>query len=148
MLLVFFVSLISEGMAGKVAAGQPADFEYEVFDDSDHLRTAVATSNDTNAWINPSALKLRHRIGKGPFGEVWLATHYLSTEDCGEYHEVAVKILHPVKEDRMRVLLERLNDLFLKCQGVEGICWLQGISVINGKVSDFYLFDLVQGLLI
>lgn len=122
-------------MAGKVAAGQPADFEYEVFDDSDHLRTAVATSNDTNAWIKPSALKLRHRIGRGPFGEVWLATHYLSTEDCDEYHEVAVKILHPVKEDRMRVLLERLNDLFLKCQGVEGICWLQGISVINGKIS-------------
>lgn len=132
-------------MAGKVGAGQPADFEYEFFDDPDHLRSVVAMSNETNAWINPSALKLRHRLGRGPFGEAWLATHHLSTEDYDEYREVVVKILHPVKEDHTRVLLEKLNDLFLKCQGVEGICWLQGISVINGKVSDFYLFYLVQG---
>lgn len=121
-------------MAGKVGAGQPADFEYEFFDDPDHLRSVVAMSNETNAWINPSALKLRHRLGRGPFGEAWLATHHLSTEDYDEYREVVVKILHPVKEDHTRVLLEKLNDLFLKCQGVEGICWLQGISVINGKI--------------
>ncbi|KAJ0090221.1 hypothetical protein Patl1_12479 [Pistacia atlantica] len=77
-------------MAGKVSAAPPAAFEY----------------GQTTMWINPATLKLRHRIGTGPF----------------------------VKEDHMRVLLDKLNDLFSKCQGVEGVCFLHGISVMNGKI--------------
>ncbi|KAL5850276.1 hypothetical protein ACOSQ3_008326 [Xanthoceras sorbifolium] len=122
-------------MAGKFAVVQPDPFEYELFDgDPDHLVTVVATSNQKTPWIDPATVKLRHRIGRGAFGETWLATYHQSTEDYDEYHEVAVKMLHPVKEDHMRVLLNKLDDLFSKCQGVEGVCLLQGISVISGKI--------------
>ncbi|KAJ0029886.1 hypothetical protein Pint_12409 [Pistacia integerrima] len=107
-------------MDGKVSAALPAAFEYE----------------QTTMWINPARLKLGHRIGTGPFGETWLAMLRRSMEDYDYYedHEVAVKMLHPVKEDHMRVLLDKLDDLFSKCQGVEGVCFLQGISVMNGKI--------------
>ncbi|KAJ0031621.1 hypothetical protein Pint_12421 [Pistacia integerrima] len=109
-------------------------YECEHFEGDNRLRTVVATSKQKTWWINPATLKLRHRIGRGPFGETWLATLRGSREDYGEYHEVVVKMLHPVKEDHMRVLLDKLDDLFSKCQGVEGVCWLQGISAMNGKV--------------
>ncbi|KAJ0030748.1 hypothetical protein Pint_12417 [Pistacia integerrima] len=107
-------------MAGKVSAALPAASAYE----------------QTTMWINPATLKLGHRIGTGPFGETWLAMLRRSMEDYDyyEYHGVAVKMLHPVKEDHMRVLLDKLDDLFSKCQGVEGVCFLQGISVMNGKI--------------
>ncbi|XP_044463956.1 E3 ubiquitin-protein ligase KEG isoform X2 [Mangifera indica] len=121
-------------MAGKVAAAPLSAFEYELFEGHDYLGTVVAASKETTMWIDPTTLKLRHRIGRGPFGETWLATLHRSTEDYDEYHEVAVKVLHPIKEDHMRVMLGKLDDLFSKCQGVEGVCCLQGISVMNGKI--------------
>ncbi|KAJ0031624.1 hypothetical protein Pint_12422 [Pistacia integerrima] len=121
-------------MAGKVAAASPASFEYEIFESDNRLQTVVSTSKQTTMWIDPATLKLRHRIGRGPFGETWLATLHRSTEDYDEYHEVAVKMLPPVKGDHMRVLLDKLDDLFSKCQGVEGVCCLQGISAMNGKI--------------
>ncbi|KAJ0030744.1 hypothetical protein Pint_12413 [Pistacia integerrima] len=121
-------------MALKGAAAPPAAYECEHFEGDNRLRTVVATSKQKTRWINPATLKLRHRIGRGPFGETWLATLRGSREDYGEYHEVVVKMLHPVKEDHMRVLLDKLDDLFSKCQGVEGVCCLQGISAMNGKV--------------
>ncbi|EEF46948.1 E3 ubiquitin-protein ligase KEG isoform X2 [Ricinus communis] len=123
-------------MAGKVVPAQPAtSFEYELFEgDYDRLRTVVASSNQSTPWIDPENLKLRHRIGRGPFGDVWLATHHHSTEDYDEYHEVALKMLHPVKEDHVRVLLDKFDDLFLKCGGIEGVCLIRGISIINGKI--------------
>ncbi|KAJ0030740.1 hypothetical protein Pint_12418 [Pistacia integerrima] len=107
-------------MGGKVSAALPAAFEYE----------------QTTMWINPARLKLGHRIGTGPFGETWLAMLRRSMEDYDYYEdrEVAVKMLHPVKGDHMRVLLDKLDDLFSKCQGVAGVCFLQGISVMNGKI--------------
>ncbi|KAJ0091535.1 hypothetical protein Patl1_12483 [Pistacia atlantica] len=121
-------------MAGKVAAASPASFEYEIFESDNRLQTVVATSKQTTMWIDPATLKLRHRIGRGPFGETWLATLHQSTDDYDEYHEVAVKMLPPVKGDHMRVLLDKLDYLFSKCQGVEGVCCLQGISAMNGKI--------------
>lgn len=128
-------------MAGRAAATQSAAaFEFELLeDDPDHLRTVVAAPNLTSSWIEPSTVKLRHRVGRGPFGDVWLATQHLSTEDYDEYHEVAVKMLHPVKEEHMKAVLEKLDTLFCKCQGLKGVCWLNGISVISGKVSLFYM---------
>ncbi|KAF8393167.1 hypothetical protein HHK36_021408 [Tetracentron sinense] len=123
-------------MAGKVgAAPPPASFEYELFEgDPDHLRTVVATPNRINLWIDPHALELKHRIGRGPFGDVWLATHHRSAEDYDEYHEVAVKMLHPIKEDHMQAFLGMFDDLFSKCHESQGVCRLYGISIISGKI--------------
>lgn len=129
-------------MDKHVDATRPlASFEYELLDTNpDRLRTVVASSDQKSSWIEPAKLKLRHRIGRGPFGDVWLATHHQSTEDFDEYHEVAVKMLHPIKEDSMRAVLDKLEDVFYKCQGVEGLCRLHGTSIINGKVSLSFCF--------
>ncbi|KAM0973957.1 hypothetical protein ACFX2C_017206 [Malus domestica] len=126
----------SREMAKQVVANQPsASFEYELLDrDSDGLRTIGAFSEQTSPWIEPVKLKLRHRIGRGPFGDVWLATHHQSTEDYDEYHEVAIKMFHSIKEDNMRAVLDKLADIFHKCQGVGGVCWLYGTSIISGKI--------------
>ncbi|XP_065849404.1 protein KINASE OF THE OUTER CHLOROPLAST MEMBRANE 1 [Euphorbia lathyris] len=121
-------------MAGKVDPA--ATFEYELFEgDPDNLRTVVASPNESTPWIDPANLKLRHRIGRGSFGDVWLATHHQSTQDYDEYHEVAVKMLHPVKEDHLRVLFDKFDDLFLKCKEIGGVSLLYGISIINGKIG-------------
>lgn len=112
-----------------------ASFEYELLDgDPDHARTVVASSSYLSPRIEPSKVKLRHRIGRGVFGDVWLATHHQSTKDYDEYHEVAVKMLNPVKEDHLRVVLDKLEDHFYKCQGAKSVCRLYGVSIISGKV--------------
>ena len=118
-------------MAGKVVNALSASFsEYEFLEGGDdQLRTVVAASNQRIAWIDPSILKLRHRIGRGPFGDVWLATYHRD-----QYYEVAIKMLHPIKQDDMRTLLDKCDDLYSKCQGVNNICSLHGISIISGKV--------------
>ncbi|KAM5564472.1 protein KINASE OF THE OUTER CHLOROPLAST MEMBRANE 1 [Rosa sericea] len=123
-------------MDKHVVPAQPlASFEYEYVDTNpDRLRTVVASSDQKSAWIEPAKLKLRHRIGRGPFGDVWLATHHQSTEDYDEYHEVAIKMFQPIKEDNMKAVLDKLEDVFYKCQGVEGLCRLHGTSIINGKI--------------
>ncbi|GAB4842093.1 hypothetical protein Ancab_012053 [Ancistrocladus abbreviatus] len=123
-------------MAEEVKTSPPtASFEFELFEgDPDDLRTVAATPAQSSPWIDPMMLKLKHRIGRGPFGDVWLATHHQSTHDFDEYHEVAVKMLHPVKEDDTQTVLRKFEEFFLKCRGLKGICWLHGISVINGKI--------------
>ncbi|XP_022754485.1 E3 ubiquitin-protein ligase KEG-like [Durio zibethinus] len=123
-------------MAGKVVNALSASFcEYEFLEaDDDQLRTVVAASNQIIPWIDPSILKLRHRIGRGPFGDVWLATCCRSTNDYDQYYEVAIKMLHPIKQDDMRSLLDKFDDLYSKCQGVNNTCSLHGISIISGKI--------------
>lgn len=125
-------------MAKQVVATQPAaSFEYELFvGDPDHLRTVVvASSSQISPWIEPAKLKLRHRIGRGPFGDVWLATHHQSTKDYDEYHEVAIKLLPLIKEDHLKAVFDKFETLYFKCQGTGGVCWLHGISILSGKVS-------------
>ncbi|XWS11784.1 hypothetical protein CRYUN_Cryun37aG0030300 [Craigia yunnanensis] len=118
----------------KVSKQVPS-FEYELFEgDPDHLRTVVATPTQTRPWINPTSLKLKHRIGRGPFGDVWLATHHQSGDDFHEYHEVAVKMLHPLKEEHVQKFLDKFEELFLKCRELQGVCLLHGVSIINGKI--------------
>ncbi|KAM7490084.1 hypothetical protein LguiA_033005 [Lonicera macranthoides] len=119
-------------MAGQVVANRStAAFEFEIVEgDSD----TKVVQLPINPWIDPSSIKLRHRIGRGPFGDVWLATHHQATEDYEEYHEVAVKMLHPFKEDDFKAVLNKLDELFSNCKGLQGVCWLYGISIISGKI--------------
>ncbi|XP_026454590.1 E3 ubiquitin-protein ligase KEG-like [Papaver somniferum] len=112
-------------------------FEFELFEgDPENLKTVVATAPNriSSPWIDSSALKLKHRIGRGPFGDVWLATHHRLTEDYDEHHEVAVKMLHPVKEDHMQTVVNRFQNLFSTYQGIQSVCMLHGISITNGKI--------------
>ncbi|XP_062101707.1 protein KINASE OF THE OUTER CHLOROPLAST MEMBRANE 1 isoform X2 [Humulus lupulus] len=119
-------------MAKQVSAVQRNDsFEFELFeDDTDHLKTVVASSSQISPRILPAKLKLRQRIGRGTFGDVWLATHLRSAGD----YEVAVKMLPLIKEEHMKVLLDKFDCLFSKCQALEGVCSIYGISVIGGKI--------------
>ncbi|KAL5729647.1 Protein KINASE OF THE OUTER CHLOROPLAST MEMBRANE 1 [Ranunculus cassubicifolius] len=124
-------------MAGRVSPTPPTPrpFEFELFEgDPDHLTTVVATPNLVSPWIDPASLKLKHRIGRGPFGDVWLGTHHRFGNDYEQYHEVAVKMLPPIKEDQLQTFLTKFDTLFENCQGLHAVCWLHGISFINGKI--------------
>ncbi|KAK4349146.1 hypothetical protein RND71_031901 [Anisodus tanguticus] len=130
-------------MAGKAVDKPPTSaFDFLIVEGvSDHLTTVVASSSQSSPWIDPATIKLRQRIGRGVFGDVWLATRHQTTADYDEYHEVAVKMLHPMKEDNINLVLDHLANLFTQCQGLQHVCWLQGLSVINGKlciVMKFY----------
>ncbi|CAN0877560.1 E3 ubiquitin-protein ligase KEG [Linum grandiflorum] len=120
-------------MAGKVVpAHQPVSFEYELYEgDPENLTTVVVSSSQSTPWIDPATLKLRQRIGRGPFGDVWLATFHRSDD---EVLEVAVKMMYPVKEDHVGALLDKFSDLFPKREGLHSVALLHGISVLNGKV--------------
>ncbi|XP_022854419.1 E3 ubiquitin-protein ligase KEG-like isoform X2 [Olea europaea var. sylvestris] len=122
-------------MAGQVVSNRPtALFDFELVEGESGDSTIIASSNQINPWIDPATIKLRHRIGRGPFGDVWLATHHSMTEDYEEYHEVAIKMLHPIKEDNIRNVLNKLDNFLSKCQGLENICWLHGLSIISKKI--------------
>ncbi|KAG9147019.1 hypothetical protein Leryth_005268, partial [Lithospermum erythrorhizon] len=76
----------SRGMAGKVVDKEQMPFDFEfVESDSDQL-TAVPASQEKNfdyqngPWIDPKKVNLRHRIGVGLFGDLWLATHHYTTK--------------------------------------------------------------------
>ena len=124
------------GMSREVmASSSAAAFDYEILEkDSDIPKTAGLPSSRTNPWIEPETLKLQHRIGRGPFGDVWLATLHQSTEDFDEHHEVAAKMLHPIREDHVKIVLEKFNELYFKCQGISSVSWIHGISILNGRV--------------
>lgn len=100
--------------------------EYEV------LETTVPSSNQL--WVDPSILKLLHRIGRGPFGDTWLATIHNSTKDFDEFHEVVVKML-PDAREHLNSLLRRFQSTYQHAEVVKGVCWPQGISIKNGRVS-------------
>nr|GEV11297.1 E3 ubiquitin-protein ligase KEG-like [Tanacetum cinerariifolium] len=120
------------------AGAEPSvpSFDYMLYEgDPEHLRTVVATPNQPKPWIDPSLLKLKHRIGHGSFGDVWLATHHQTAQDYDEYHEVAMKMLHPIKEEDMPKFLVKFDELFLKLRKLQGVCWLHGVSVVSGKTS-------------
>ncbi|KAJ4957898.1 hypothetical protein NE237_025009 [Protea cynaroides] len=133
--LIIYPCIVGK-MAGQLGATpSAASFEFELFEgDPDHLRTVVATPNQISPWIDPAALKLKHRIGRGPFGDVWLATHHQSNNGYERFHEVAVKMLHPINEDHIRVFMDKFEQVFSRCQALQGVCWLHGISVISGKI--------------
>nr|XP_043635117.1 uncharacterized protein LOC122606218 [Erigeron canadensis]XP_043635124.1 uncharacterized protein LOC122606218 [Erigeron canadensis] len=123
-------------MAAKlVAKRHSTSFDFEIVDkDYDQFTNTDASADYVTPWINPASIKLRHRIGRGPFGDVWLATRHQVAEDYEEYHEVAVKMLHHIKEDNIKAVLDKLNVLFSKSRRLQGACRLHGVSVINGKI--------------
>ncbi|XP_010316568.1 protein KINASE OF THE OUTER CHLOROPLAST MEMBRANE 1 isoform X1 [Solanum lycopersicum] len=128
----------SEKMA-KDMKGSPlaASFDYELYEgDPDHLRTVVAAPAPAGPYIDPASIKLKHRIGRGYFGDVWSATHHQSATEYDEHHEVAVKRLHPINEDQVKAFLSKFEDLWvkLKSKQIQGVCWLHGITVISGKI--------------
>jgi hypothetical protein len=107
------------------SAGNDSE-EYEV------LGTTVTSSN--HLWVDPSILKLSHRIGRGPFGDVWLATIHSSNKDFDEFHEVVVKML-PDAHEHVNALLQRFQTTYQQVEAVKGVCWPQGITIKNGRVS-------------
>lgn len=124
----------------KDMKGSPlaASFDYELYEgDPDHLRTVVAAPAPAGPYIDPASIKLKHRIGRGYFGDVWSATHHQSATEYDEHHEVAVKRLHPINEDQVKAFLSKFEDLWvkLKSKQIQGVCWLHGITVISGKVK-------------
>ncbi|GAA0149828.1 hypothetical protein LIER_08909 [Lithospermum erythrorhizon] len=127
-------------MAGKVVDKEQMPFDFEfVESDSDQL-TAVPASQEKNfddqngPWIDPKKVNLRHRIGVGLFGDLWLATHHYTTKGFEEYREVAVKMLHRIKDDDSDLVLNRLHDLISKCRELQNVCCLHGICIINEKL--------------
>ncbi|KAK6148994.1 hypothetical protein DH2020_016519 [Rehmannia glutinosa] len=125
-------------MAEQIKAfPQLAPFDYELYEgDPDQLKTVDATPSQPNSYIDPAALKLKYRIGHGLFGDVWVATHHQSGRDYDEYHEVALKMIHPIKEDHVNEFLSKFEELWinLKSRQLQCVCWLHGISVISGKI--------------
>ncbi|XP_060196394.1 protein KINASE OF THE OUTER CHLOROPLAST MEMBRANE 1-like [Lycium barbarum] len=114
-----------------------ASFDYELYEgDPDHLRTVVAAPTPAGPYIDPASIKLKHRIGRGYFGDVWSATHHQSATDYDENHEVAIKMLHPLSEDQTKAFSSKFEELWvnLKSKQIQGVCWLHGISVISGKI--------------
>lgn len=124
-------------MEEQIAKAKPAiSFEYQLFEgDPDHLTTVVSTLTPTSPWINPASLNFKYRIGRGPFGDVWLATHHQSADDYDEYHEVAVKMLQPLKEEDREKFMRKFEKLFFRFRRLCGVCWFHGISIIDGRVS-------------
>lgn len=114
-----------------LSAGNEFSEEYEV------LETTVPSSNQL--WVDPSILKLLHRIGRGPFGDTWLATIHNSTKDFDEFHEVVVKML-PDAREHIHSLLRKFQSTYQHAEAVKGVCWPQGISIKNGRVSVMLAF--------
>lgn len=138
---------LSDSIMSKEVIGAPsaAPFDFEILDsDSDIVRSVRASSKRANPWIEPERLKLRHRIGRGLFGDVWLATHHQSTEDYDEYHEVAAKMLPAIGDDHMKIVIEKFNELYFKCQGVASMSWLHGISILNGRVRLLLFINVLE----
>ena len=82
------------------------------------------------SWL----VNCKYQIGRGPFGDVWLATCHQSADDYDEYHEVAVKMLHPLKEDDRENFWASSKSCF-SSSTLCGVCWFHGISIIDERVS-------------
>ncbi|KAI3838358.1 hypothetical protein MKX03_023635 [Papaver bracteatum] len=97
-------------------------FEFEMFEgDPENLKTVVATAPNQITWIDFSAL-------------IGLATHHRSTEDYDEHHEVAAKMLHPIKEDHMQAVVDRFQNLIPTYQGIQNICIV--MKFYEGSIGD------------
>lgn len=124
-------------MGTHIGSSSPSKgpFEYELFEgDAERLKTVTALPIQSGPWIDPGVLKLTHRIGRGPFGDVWIATLHHFADDYDEYHEVAVKMLNFIREEQMQPFVAKFKGIFDKYKGTQHVCWPYGISVKNGKI--------------
>lgn len=129
-------------MSGLSTSSEPSESsEYMLLErDQYELRPVdISMTAQNNIWIDPNVLKLKHRIGRGPYGDVWIATQHQRTNDYDHYHEVAVKMLYPIKDDQIPTCLAKFEELYTKCQGIDTVCHLEGVTIQNGRVSHSFL---------
>eukprot|EP00250_Pteridium_aquilinum_P006004 c16002_g1_i1 orf=267-2261(+) len=129
-------------MEDKTSSGDLEDYE---ICDNEAPRAAtgmgIVESPQSSFWIKPEDLTLKHRIGRGPFGDVWLATLHSFNEEFDEFHEVAAKTLSFVTEEQVTDLRPKLYYIFQRCQNLNRVSWPRGISEKNDKmciITKFY----------
>lgn len=131
-------------MAGQAASSQSSEpFEYMLLEgDPYELRPVdISTKTQNGIWIDPNVIKLKYRTGRGPYGDLWIATQHQRTNDYDHYHEVAVKMLYPIKDDQIPICLAKFEELFAKCQTSDTVCLLEGVTIQSGRVSQrFFKF--------
>ena len=118
--------------------------DYEIFDldFTSSTLSMVMEPTQLGPWVKPEKIKLKHRIGRGHFGDVWIATLHTSDEEFEEFHEVAAKILSFVKDEQVTELLPKFYHIFQRCQNLKRVSWPRGISRKNEKVNAlFQCFD-------
>ncbi|MCO5603071.1 hypothetical protein L7F22_057215 [Adiantum nelumboides] len=107
--------------------------DYEMCDAAGE-KASLVEAPQPNSWIKPDDLNLKHRIGRGPFGDVWLATLHSSNQDFDEFHEVAAKMLSFTSAHQVGDLLPKLNYIFQRCHNLSRVSSPRGISEKNGKI--------------
>ncbi|KAG6525926.1 E3 ubiquitin-protein ligase KEG-like isoform X1 [Zingiber officinale] len=132
-----FLVYLDKKMSGLAASSEPSESsEYILLErDQYELRPVdISMTAQNNIWIDPSVIKLKHRIGRGPYGDVWIATQHQHSNDYDHYHEVAVKMLYPIKDDQIPICLAKFEELYTKCRGMDTVCHLEGVTIQNGRV--------------
>ncbi|XP_057815781.1 E3 ubiquitin-protein ligase KEG isoform X2 [Cryptomeria japonica] len=123
-------------MSSHTGSSSPSKstFEYELLEgDAENLKTVAAPPIQSNPWIDPGALRITHRIGRGPFGDIWIATlHY--TEGYDEPQEVAVKMLKFMSEEQVQPFMAKFQNVFYKCREKQHVCWPYGLSLKQEKI--------------
>lgn len=127
-------------MEDKTNSGELEDYEICDNDPPSAARMAVVESPQSSFWIKPEDVNLKHRIGRGPFGDVWLATLHSFNEEFDEFHEVAAKTLSFVTEEQVTDLQPKLYYIFQRCQNLSRVNWPRGISKKNDKVLLFFVY--------
>ncbi|KAI5073535.1 hypothetical protein GOP47_0011548 [Adiantum capillus-veneris] len=120
-------------MEGKTEKESGEMEDYEMCDAGGE-KTEVVEAPQYNSWIKPDDLNLKHRIGRGPFGDVWLATLHRSNQDFDEFHEVSAKMLSFTSPQQVTDLLPKLNYIFQRCQNLSRVSSPRGISEKNGMI--------------
>lgn len=127
-------------MADPPSLGESSSEYILLGSNPDQFQQVFFSQNQINSWIDTGDLQLKHRIGRGQFGDMWIATRHIKDLGQSRYHEVAVKMLYPFKDDQLLSFKSRFDEVFLKCRGLESVCMLHGISVQNGRVCIVMMF--------
>ncbi|KAK9923070.1 hypothetical protein M0R45_031504 [Rubus argutus] len=84
------------------------------------------------------------------FGDVWLPTCHKSADDCDEYHEVAVKMLHPLKEEDRENFCSSSKSYFSSSALCGVVGFMVSQSLMIGKLQFFDVFrygiELAKGI--
>ncbi|EFJ25729.1 hypothetical protein SELMODRAFT_52199, partial [Selaginella moellendorffii] len=91
---------------------------------------AASSACDPSSWINPGDVRHLYRIGRGQFGDVFLASARFQSQE----RQVAVKMLPLVGSEMIETVLRRFDAALFACQGLKGVSVPLGVSMKNGKV--------------